>query len=168
MPEQRSIIAFTRYWEDEQRFEYFITGISTALCAYVGQTLQPQRFGYNAYTLEVFSLALVVTSIICGFKRIDYGTWLKFLNHHWLHLGELRGELVSAPQGFLNKQTGEMWTPAAVKEQIEQINKDLPATVKSIETAQAKIRRYYNYRNVFLLLGFVGLFVSKILVPYAH
>jgi hypothetical protein len=59
-------------------------------------------------------------------------------------------------------------TPAAIQKQIEQINKDLPATRKNIETAQAKIKRCYNYRNVFLLLGFVGLFVSKILVPYAH
>jgi hypothetical protein len=168
MPEQRSVIAFTRYWEDEQRFEYFITGISTALCAYVGQTLQPQRFGYNAYTLEVFSLVLVVTSIIFGFKRIEFGIWLKFLNHHWLHLGELRGKLVSARPGSVNEQTGEVLTPAAIQKQIEQINKDLPATRKNIETAQAKIKRCYNYRNVFLLLGFVGLFVSKILVPYAH
>jgi hypothetical protein len=38
MSEKRSIIAFEHYREGEQRFEYFITGVSTALCAYVGQT----------------------------------------------------------------------------------------------------------------------------------
>jgi hypothetical protein len=167
MPELRSTTTFTHYWESEQRFEYFIIGISTALCAYVGQTLQPQRFGYNAYTLEVFSLVLVVTSVIFGFKRIEFGIWLTFLNHHWLHLGEIRGELASRPQGLFNKETGDMWTPADIDKKIKQINEELPETIKTIETAQAKIR-YYKCRNVFLLLGFVGLFVSKILVPYAH
>jgi hypothetical protein len=34
--------------------------------------------------------------------------------------------------------------------------------IKSIDAAQAKFTNYYNYRNVFLLLGFVGLVVSKI------
>jgi hypothetical protein len=45
MSDKRSIIAFEHYREGEQRFEYFITGVSTALCAYVGQTLQPHQFG---------------------------------------------------------------------------------------------------------------------------
>src|SRR6266496_1472067 len=58
MSEKRSLIAFEHYREGEQRFEYFITGVSTALCAYIGQTLQPQNFGFNSYTLEVLSVGL--------------------------------------------------------------------------------------------------------------
>src|SRR5438552_10277225 len=166
--EKRSIIAFEHYRESEQRFEYFITGISTALCAYVGQTLQPQKFGVNPYTLEVFSLALIVTSLIFGFKRIELGISLKSWNHKMLHFGEVRGELVSNPQGFTNKLSGEVMTPAGIQRTITQINKDLPVIEKNIKTIQADILRYYDYRNVFLLLGFVGLFVSKILTPYLH
>ena len=170
MSEKRSIIAFEYYREGEQRFEYFITGISTALCAYVGQTLQAQKFGLNPYTLEVLSLALVVTSIIFGFKRIEVGISLKSLNHQMLHLGELRGVLVSNPnpQGFINQESGEVLTPAEIKKRIATINKDLPNIEKNIKTAQDKILKYYRCRNWLLLCGFIGLFVSKILPPYLH
>ena len=170
MSEQRSVIAFTHYWESEQRFEYFITGISTALCAYAGQTLQPQKFGFNAYTLEVFSLALVVISIIFGFKRIELGIALKSWNHQMLHLGEVRGDLVAMAmqgKGGFNRESGGFLTADNVQKEIIAINEQLPTVNRNLKAIQADILRYYNYRNVFLLLGFVGLFVSKILVPYA-
>jgi hypothetical protein len=147
MSEQRSIIAFEHYREGEQRFEYFITGISTALCAYVGQTLQPQKFGFNLYTLEVLSVALVVASIIFGFKRIEIGIWLHRLNHTLLHMGEVRGTLVSNPQGFINELSGELLTPTEINTRIAQINKDLPTTQKNIKTAQGKILKYYHWRT---------------------
>jgi hypothetical protein len=69
----------------------FITGISTALCAYVGQTFQAQRFGFNAYTLEVISLGLVVFSIILSFARFQLNILVRRLNHDRLHMGEVRG-----------------------------------------------------------------------------
>jgi hypothetical protein len=168
MAEQRSIIAFGYYHESEQRFEYFITGISTALCAYVGQTLKPQEFGFNSYTLEVASVVLIVTSIIFGFRRIQLGIHLNFLNHSMLHMGEVRGTLMSMQQGGVNKLSGEVLTATDVANQIAAINKDLPAAETAIKTTQTKTARYYNYRNVFLLFGFIGLFASKILAPYLH
>ena len=166
MSEKRSIIAFEHYREGEQRFEYFITGISTALCAYVGQTLQPQKFGFNPYTLEVLALALVVASIIVGFKRIELGISLHRLNHALLHMGEFRGVLVSNPHGFMNELTGDAITPAMIQKRVQQIENDVPITEGNIKTAQAKVLKYYHWRNWLLLCGFVGLFISKILVPY--
>jgi hypothetical protein len=93
MSEKRSIIVFEHFHEGRQRFEYFIAGVSTALCAYVGQTLRPQKFGFNSYTLEVLSVGLVVASIILSFKRIENGVFLNQLNHDLLHRMEVRGEL---------------------------------------------------------------------------
>ena len=165
--EKRSLIVFGHYHEGEQKFEYFITGVSTALVAWVGQTLQPQKFGWNAYTLEVVSVALVVASIIVGFKRIEFGSWLSFLNATHLHLGEMRGTLATAnPQGFINVLSGEAMTPKRIQEQITQINKDLPEAEAQIKTVQSKILKYYRWRNWLLLCGFLGLFVAKILQPY--
>src|SRR6516162_6466109 len=77
---------------------------------------------------------------------------------------EVRGELESQlqSQSFLNAASGETWTSAGIEQRKEQIKKDRPAMIKSIEAAQAKFTKCHNYRNVFLLLGFVGLVVSKI------
>jgi hypothetical protein len=85
-----------------------------------------------------------------------------------LHLGEVRGVLVSNPQGFINQLSGEVLTPDEIKKRIATINKDLPNIEKNIKTAQDKILKYYRCRNWLLLCGFIGLFVSKILPPYLH
>jgi|SRR5437667_92081 len=168
MSEKRSLIAFEHYRAGEQRFEYFITGISTALCAYVGQTLQPQKFGFNPYTLEVLSVGLVVASIVLSFKRIESGILISRLNHDLLHMAEVRGELVSSFQGqpIINKLTGDVMTPAQIDERVKHIERSFPIREKQIKHVQAKILKYYRCRNWLLLCGFLGLFVSKILVPY--
>jgi hypothetical protein len=169
MSEKRSVIAFEHYREAEQRFEYFITGISTALCAYVGQTLQPQKFGFNPYTLEVLSVGLVVASIVLSFKRIESGIVIKHLNHDVLHMAEIRGELVLASlkgQPFVNELTGDAFTPAQTKERIANIERSIPIRQKQIERVQAKVLKMYRLRNWLLLCGFLGLFISKVLVPY--
>jgi hypothetical protein len=171
MSEKRSLIAFEHYREGEQRFEYFITGVSTALCAYVGQTLQAQKFGFNPYTLEVISLGLVVGSIILSFKRIELGVWLRALNHNRLHMGEVRGALMSEfrqrpTEPILNEETGDTMTPEQIVKQIGVYGRYLRIRDNQLRRAQAKILKYYHWRNWLLLCGFVGLFVSKILVPY--
>ena|SRR5437870_3072905 len=169
MSEKRSLIVFEHYREGEQRFEYFITGVSTALCAYVGQTLQPQKFGLNPYTLEVLSVGLIVASIVLSFIRIQRGIFLHQLNHDRLHMAEVRGELVlSSLEGrpFINKLTGDVITPVHAQEQITHIEQALPIREKQIKRVQATVLKLYRWRNWLLLCGFVGLFVSKILVPY--
>ena len=129
MSEKRSLITFEHYREGEQRFEYFIAGVSTALCAYVGQTLQPQKFGFNPYTVEVLAVGLVVTSIILSFKRIENGIFLSHLSHSILHLSEVRGEIVSTSltgQPFINKLTGDAFTLERINKEPEQIDKSIP------------------------------------------
>ena len=166
MSEQRSIIAFEHYREAAQRFEYFVTGVSVALVAWVGQTLHAQKFGCNAYTIEVASIALVVVSIILGFKRIETGIYIHQLNHDLLDMGEERGTLMSNAQGFMNELSGEVFTPDVIQKKVKAINATLPIVQEKIKAAQGKILHYYHWRNWLLLCGFIGLFASKILVPY--
>lgn len=54
----RSILAYEHYREATQRFEYFILGVSGALCAYIGQHLSPQKIGLTAYTKNRLSRLL--------------------------------------------------------------------------------------------------------------
>jgi hypothetical protein len=70
--DNRRLIEFGYYREGLQRFEYFIVGVSLALCGYVGQTLHPEKLTFlSAYTIEVISLALLILSAGVGFKRIE-------------------------------------------------------------------------------------------------
>jgi hypothetical protein len=169
MPE-RSIIAYEHYRDASQRFEYFILGLSSALCAYTGQTLTPQKLGISPYGLEVISLLLLVSSVFVGFKRIEKMIICHNLNHQVLNLSEQRGQLVTnfAGRTLVNRQTGDLLDPAQTVGRLADIEAEIPQRRKQLDEAAARANTYYKVRNWLLATGFLGLLVSKILIPYFH
>jgi hypothetical protein len=165
--EKRSLIAYEHYRDSEQRFEYFILGLSVALVAYVAQTAKPQRLGLSPYTVELFSVILIVASIIFGFIRIALMILAKRVNHEILHLGEKRGQLVPARgRSVLNTDSGEQLTPQQIEQELNEIQLILPARQKQFGEVSARAARYYRWRNSLLLAGFLGLLLAKVLGAY--
>jgi hypothetical protein len=70
--------------------------------------------------LQLVSVLLIVASAVIGFLRLEKLALLRRLNTEILFLGEERGSMLaslSAGQSVLNKETGDLWTPAQIKEQ---------------------------------------------------
>jgi hypothetical protein len=170
--EKRSILAYESLREAEQRFEYFLLGVSVALCAFAGQTLQPEKLGWSAYTFEIISILLIVASVVAGVRRLMLGVVAKRLNQELLHLGETRGQLVSALSNpasamrVINEQTGDVFTIDQARQQVLEIEKTIPVRQKQLADFDVKYRRYFRWRNWLLLIGFLGFFVAKVLSPY--
>jgi len=51
-------------------------------------------------------------------------------------------------------------------QQLAQLERDIPKSLKQVEMIAAQANRYYKVRNWLLGLGFVGLLISRIIVPY--
>ncbi len=168
MSQQRSILAYEHGRDASQRFEYFILGISAGLCAYIGQTLAPQKLGFSPYTFEVVSLVSIVASVIAGFKRIEKLIMCYRLNSKFLRLAEERGELVSNFGGkpLLNRETGNIRTPEQVEQRVKALGEAIPKCHRQFEETSESANRYYKLRNWLLGLGFVDLLASKIVAPY--
>src|SRR5215470_10368574 len=95
--DNRSLIEFGCYREGLQRLEYFIVGVSLALCAYVGHTLHPEKLRFlSVYTIEVVSLALLILSAGVGLKRIESLVQISRLNGQLLDAIEKRGAVMVA------------------------------------------------------------------------
>jgi hypothetical protein len=93
--DNRSLIE-SGYYQGLQRFEYFIVGASLALCAYVGNTLHPEKLAFlSAYTMEVVSLALLILSAGVGLKRIESLVQISRLNGQLLDAIEKRGAVMA-------------------------------------------------------------------------
>ena len=162
-----SLIAYEHYRESEQRFEYFILGLSVALVAYVAQTTKPQRLGLSPYTIELFSILLIVASIIFGFMRVALMILAKRINHEILHFGEKRGQLIPARgTSVLNRDSGEQLTAHEIEQELNEIEIMLPARQKQFDKVAAKSLRYYRWRNWLLFIGFLGLLLAKVLGAY--
>src|ERR1039457_2075308 len=117
---ERSLIAVERAHQGLRRFDYFILGISIALCAYVGQTISPERFGWSAYTLEVISVGLLVASAFFGFRRIETQIRMDELNHEILDAYETRAAIVAhdRTKPFINAGTGDVFDSDALDKKL--------------------------------------------------
>ncbi|MGO4323779.1 hypothetical protein [Pseudomonas ogarae] len=57
--------------EAASKLDYFILGVTLAICAYLAQTNPYAQLGVNKETFLLGSLLVFTASAICGFKRIE-------------------------------------------------------------------------------------------------
>ena len=171
--DNRSLIEFGYHRESLQRFEYFIVGVSLALCAYVGQALHPEKLKFlSAYTIEVVSLALLILSAGVGLKRIKSLVQISRLNGQLLDAIEKRGEVIVAKPNFeglfVVKYPGRILTREEAANWLRNLNDTINALHHIIENETIRAESLYKWRNRLLLIGFCGLVLSKVLTPYLH
>jgi hypothetical protein len=170
--DNRSLIE-SGYYQGLQRFEYFIVGVSLALCAYVGHTLQPEKLTLlSAYTIEVVSLALLILSVGVGLKRIESLVQTSRFNGQLLDAIEKRGAVMTAKPNFegliIVKYPGRLLTSEAAANWVRELNDKIPVLHHLIEKETIRAEKLYKWRNRLLLTGFCGLVLSKVLTPYLH
>jgi hypothetical protein len=167
----RSLIEFRYYREGLQRFEYFIVGVSLALCAYVGQTLHPEKLTFlSAYTIEVVSLAMLILSAGVGLKRIESLGQISRLNGQLLDAIEKRGAVMASKPNseglIVVKYPGRLLTSEAAANWVRGLNDKIQVRHHMIEKETIRAESLYKWRNRLLLIGFCGLVLSKVLTPY--
>ena len=170
--DNRSLIEFG-YYQGLQRFEYFIVGVSLALCAYVGLTLHPEKLTFlSAYTMEVVSLALLILSAAIGLKRIESLVQISRLNGQLLDAIEKRGAVMAEKpdsEGLIVvKYPGRLLTMEAAANWVRELNDKIQVLHHMIENETTRADSVYKWRNRLLLTGFCGLVLSKVLTPYLH
>jgi hypothetical protein len=164
MSEEHHLL-FSHTREAAQRFEYFLLGISVALCAYIGQTVKPEKLGFSAYTLEIASLAVLIASVVAGFKRVEAMIATSSLNHDVVDLQFRRAKLVKRETMF-DERTGAPLNDFQMDYAISEMTKVLHKRQSALDKAVAQGRRWYWWRKLLLAVGFGGLFAAKILGPY--
>ena len=168
--DNRSLIE-SGYYQELQRFEYFIVGVSLALSAYVGLTLHPEKLTFlSAYTIKVVSLALLILSAGVGLKRIKSLVQTSGLNGQLLDAIEKRGAIMASKpdaEGLIVvKYPGRLLTSEAAANWVRELNDKIRVLHHMIEAETTSAEKLYKWRNRLLLIGFCGLVLSKVLTPY--
>jgi len=170
MADSRSIEVYRGIRDAQQKLDYFLLGLSSALFAYVGGQYQPMPISFSQNTVELISLGLIFVSIMAGFKRIDFNISIMKLNFQKLDMSERRAELNKAlamPGHVLNTDTGGYLDTNEAAYMLQLIEEYTPKV-------KVDLKKYTNYssvsfdvRNWALMLGFVALGFSKILGVYS-
>jgi len=168
MSTERSDSVLNYYRSASEKFDYFVTGLTGALCAYISQTFTPERISVSPASLELVALLTLIASVVAGFKRIEVSLVTARYNAHTLRLQEQRGQLVSKLGSFplVNSATGEILDPATVQNKLQLISEVLPEFEKSsAENAEAS-GRWYHTRNWLLMAGFLMLVAARVWHAY--
>ena len=156
------------YRAASEKFDYFVTGFTGALCAYITQTYTPERLSFSPNTLELISLLLLIGSVIAGFRRIEKSLIAYRYNAHTLRVQEQKGQLVTKSKGqmLVNQSSGEIIDPVMVQAKIQMLSEVLPEFEEGMNKAAEKSGNWYKIRNWLLGTGFLLLVASKVWYAY--
>jgi hypothetical protein len=158
-------VIYTHTREAAQRFEYFLLGISIALCAFVGQTLKPEKLGWNAYTVQIASVTALIASVVFGFLRVQAMIATSGLNLEIVERQTKRIRLLKGKPMF-DETTGLAPNDFQRDYTASEINREIEMFRKHLDSALRGTRRWFLWQKAFLALGFGGLLAAKILEPY--
>lgn len=73
MADKQEILSelISRHTGEALKFDYFVTTVSLAICAYLAQTNPYGRLGLNKETFMLASLLVFAASVACSFMRIE-------------------------------------------------------------------------------------------------
>jgi hypothetical protein len=160
----RSIEVFKELSVSMQKFDYFILGISIALFAYLGKDFIATKLGLNQSTIELIALTALFVSITFGYARLKCGLTITSINFNNLHLGETRGALTEATstKGLkYNAKTGDLIDPSKAVLEIKVIKEIIEENKVILKKQQDSSVFLGRFRDVFLIIGFVSILVSK-------
>lgn len=169
MGQQRSDVAHEGWRTSAEKFDYFITGITGALAAFIGQNLQPERLGLNSATIELAALGLLIAAVVCGMRRIETHITLLRLQSRRLYELERSGAAVDAAlKGgvFVNRETGDVLSAEQLR-RISMMGKDEALRLDApLAELMERSLALYRWRNRTLLLGFATLVFARIMPAY--
>lgn len=170
MSHDRSLVAFQLAREAQQKFDYFITGLTSALFAYLAQDYQPSQLGLSVKTFEAAALICFVVSFFSGLKRIEISNVFLVTNQSALHASACAGQLTTAlnkgPSDMYNSESGELVSFEELTKRRERYMEEAEMARNSLNINTRKGCHYYLLRNYSLFLGFISLLLSKLLQPY--
>jgi len=167
---KRSVIAFTQYFEGEQKFDYFITSVAGILCAFIAERYNPRPFGPNSETIELIAILFLILSFFFGLKRIELLTTARRLNAKFLdHLEKYdfnKNTALFLDGGEeLNEETVDS-VYGLPSDRAKTHKNEAKRLRKEINAIKDKAKSAYEKRSTYLILGFFVLLLSKIIEAY--
>jgi hypothetical protein len=157
------------YWRQaSEKFDYFVTGLSGALVAYIGQTIEPHRIGLSAESAELAALGLLAASVVAGFKRIETNVTFLSIMQKDAKNDETKNELrsISGHALVVDLASGLPLSPGEIAARITKHEVVSKAAEEKLDELKAQSVSWYRWRNRLLMAGFAALVIAKLLPAY--
>jgi hypothetical protein len=169
MSEKKSLQAYEWWREANEKFDYFMAGISTALAGYLGQSFRPGQLGLSPDLLELLSVLAFVGAVLASLKRLESMVHGLRLNVDILEQGELAFQFadhIDQGTSVRIRETGKEVDISRLQEAKITHEKLQKAAKETFEKIHVRALRWYRARTYFLVSGFLLLIGARIWHAY--
>jgi hypothetical protein len=137
-----------KFFHDTQRqFDYFVLGLTGALCAYVGEHNEPKALGLNSFTVKLAALVVLGFSGFFGFLNASENVktrWIAFKAcWHELHRSRISPMLDDPPEA----------SDPAIKRIADEHLEARDGAIRTIHLSSLENSKWTLPRNCTLLIG---------------
>jgi hypothetical protein len=155
----------------EQKFDYFMTGLSAAIVGYIAPKLQPNALGLNPQTLELVSMLLFVGAVFAGFKRIEAAIQLRRavgLRHQSTEFAaEIQDALRGGGEGqVVSVRDNTATPPEQLRRHQAEFVRRADERIKESQQLERVRMRWYSARSFAMVVGFLTLLAANLWKGY--
>jgi hypothetical protein len=166
--DQTVLELFRKGHEAADKFDYFVCTVAGAIFAYDAEHYVPRRLDFSFHSLESVSLLLLALAFYCGLKRIEASRTVTQLNHGLVDCEDKAKQLalLILDPTATRHISGQISDKSNLDQERQKYLKYAKANETNIPKFVRKATRHQKMRDIFLLCGFVAIFLAKVLQPY--
>ncbi|WP_027253985.1 hypothetical protein [Photobacterium halotolerans] len=167
-----SLEAWKSWKQAQQKYNYFIVGLSTALFAYLGGKFYPETLSFSQNSFELLSLVFLLISIVTGILIFESDLSFQSTNLRKIEAQEkldLVNEILNVKGRKIDLDTGNEISSVEALERQKVLQEFVSKAGKGLDKIGKKSEKLFSARNISLILSLVFLIISKsisLLVSY--
>ncbi len=165
----QSLEAWKNVKQAQQKYDYFIVGLSTTLFAYLGSKFTPEPIALSKNLFELVALICILISIIYGVLRLEKDIAIQSTDYRKLQAQERLdavNKIINLPYKNISVDSGKEILKSDAIEKQEILKEFVNKSLKGLEMLGERYEFYFKIRNGSLLLGFIFLISSKFIGLY--
>jgi hypothetical protein len=164
----RSLLAWERWRDNAEKFDYHMLGVAAALVAYIGQHLTPVRVGLNPASFELLSCLTLTASAVMGILRLRATTSFSLAETVAHDAQEKAGSLKTIlltprPGPLVDTDSGTVYSREQARELAGVQAAKHASAQREITRWKERSERYYLWRDHTLIAGIICFGWSKLL-----
>jgi hypothetical protein len=164
-----SLEAWKNVKQTQQKYDYFMVGLSSTLFAYLGSKFTPEAMSFLQNTFELAALTCILISIIFGVLRLRGEISIQSTDYTKAQAQEhldVVNKIIHLPYKHMDLDSGNEITKSEAIEKQKIISEFVDKSAIGLGKLGGRYEFYFKARDVTLLLGFLLLVVSKFFGVY--
>ncbi|WP_417437096.1 hypothetical protein [Idiomarina abyssalis] len=160
----KTLEAWKNIKQTQQKYDYFILGLSSALFAYLGTRFSPEPLSLSQSSFELAALTCFAVSVLFGIFRLESEISVQSTDYKKAQAQDrldVVNKIVNLPYRNIDLDSGHEISGSEAREHQEILKEFVTKSTAGLEQLGIRYKLYFTVRNYSLFAGFIFLVVAK-------